>query len=87
VSKSAMAIVAFAAITVSSLAQIQSAEARRYSSYCGHPEYGYLAPYPLGGNNTPRVVLFPLWLLTPLTLMSSGDAAALIVAGKSHKHA
>jgi hypothetical protein len=59
-SKSTVAIVALAAITVSSLAQIQSAEARRYGSYCGHPEYGYLAPYPLAGNHAPRVSFVPV---------------------------
>ena len=53
--KSTPVIVALAAVTLSSLALIQSAEARRYRSVCGFPEYGYLAPYTFGGNNTPRV--------------------------------
>ena len=59
-SKSMPAMVALAAITLSSLATIQSAEARRYRSYCGYPEYGYLPPYPLGGNHTPRVSFVPV---------------------------
>jgi hypothetical protein len=57
-SKSTTAIVALAAITVSSFAPIQSAEARRYSSYCGN--YGYLPPYPFGGNHSPRVNFVPV---------------------------
>ena len=63
-SKSTLAMVAFAAITLSSLAAIQSAEARGYRSHyrsvCGYPDIGYLAPYPLGGNNTPRVSFVPV---------------------------
>jgi hypothetical protein len=58
--KSTLPMVALAAITLSFLATIQSAEARRYRSYCGYPEYGYLAPYPLGGNHTPRVSFVPV---------------------------
>ena len=60
VMKSTSVMVALAAITLSSLALIQSAEARRYRSYCGYPDYGYLAPYPLGGNHTPRVSFVPV---------------------------
>ena len=60
VMKSTSVMVALAAITLSSLALIQSAEARRYRPYCGYPDYGYLAPYPLGGNHTPRVSFVPV---------------------------
>ena len=63
-SKSTLAMVAFVAITLSSLASVQSAEARGYRSYyrpvCGSLDYGYLAPYPLGGNITPRVSFVPV---------------------------
>jgi hypothetical protein len=58
--KSTPVMVALAAITLSSLALIESAEARRYGSVCGFPEYGYLAPYPLGGNHAPRVNFVPV---------------------------
>jgi hypothetical protein len=62
--KSTPVLVALAAITLSSLAPIQSAEARGYRSYyrsyCGYPEYGYLPPYPFGGNRTPRVSFVPV---------------------------
>ena len=56
--KSTPVMVALAATI--SLALIQSADARRYRSYCGLPEYGYLAPYPFGGNKTPRVSFVPV---------------------------
>jgi hypothetical protein len=63
-SKSTLAMIAFVAITLSSLAATQSAEARGYRSHyrsvCGHPDLGYLAPYPLGGNYTPRVSFVPV---------------------------
>ena len=56
--------VALLAITLSSLASIPSAEAHGYGSYhrsyCGYPEYGYLAPYPFGGNSAPRVKFVPV---------------------------
>jgi hypothetical protein len=62
--KSRPILIALVAITLSSLAAIQSAEARGHRSYygsvCGYPEYGYLAPYPLGGNSTPRVKFVPV---------------------------
>ena len=62
--KSTLAMVAFVAVTFSSLVAIQSAEARGYGSHyrsvCGNPEYGYLAPYPFGGNHAPRVSFVPV---------------------------
>jgi hypothetical protein len=58
--KATTAIVALAAITVSSFAPIQSTQARRYSSDCAYPGYGYLPPYALGGNNSPRVNFVPV---------------------------
>jgi hypothetical protein len=60
VMKSTPVMVALAAIVLTSLALIESAEARRYRSACGFPEYGYLAPYPFGGNDAPRVSFVPV---------------------------
>lgn len=56
--KSAMAMVALAAITGFSLATTYSAEARGrgYGSPCGFPDIGYLPPNFSGGNYSPRVV-------------------------------
>jgi hypothetical protein len=58
--KSTPVMVALAAITLSSLALLQSAEARGYRSYCGYPEYGYLAPYPFASSHAPRVSFVPV---------------------------
>lgn len=55
--KSAQIILMLAAVTLSSLAPIQSAEARRYRPSCKYPEYGYLPPNINGG---PRVVFVPV---------------------------
>jgi len=67
-SRSTLAMVAFVAITLFSLAAIQSAEARYrpyYRSVCGYPDSGYLAPYPFGGNSTPRVKFVAVVLTCP----------------------
>jgi hypothetical protein len=54
--KSAMAMVTIAALAVSSLATIHSAEARGRGCGGGFPDIGCLPPNFSGGSHSPRVV-------------------------------
>jgi hypothetical protein len=82
VMKSTPVMVALAAIMLTSLALIESAEARRYRSVCGFPEYGTWRRI-LSVATMPRVsVLFPSWFTAPITPMSSGSIATSTVVGE-----
>ena len=74
---------ALAAITVSSLATIHSAEARGRGYGCGggFPDIGYLPPNFSGGSHSPRVVTRAVVVHCTDHLMSSGDTAILTTAG------